>query len=135
MAWVILVTASVPDLSTSGTSSAAGVKQLRVQAYLNSFLLLQDFPATDAGLAAAERAADAGAPERQQERHTLAGFLPEGLRTALGLSMGQPVGSLKPAADKAHLDAALPVAPAPAAITVAPAAVPSMPAGAGLEPL
>ena len=87
--------------------------------------LLQEVPANGAGLAAAERAADAGACERQQERKNLAGFLPEGLRTALGLSVGQPVGSLKPSTDKTHLDGA--------AITVAPAAVPAMPAGAGLE--
>ena len=91
----------------------------------NSFVLMQEVLANDAGLAAAERAADVGTSERQQERKNLAGFLPEGLRTALGLSVGQPVGSLKPSTDKAHLDAA--------AITVAPAAVPTMPAGARLE--
>ena len=86
---------------------------------------MQEVLANDAGLAAAERAEKVGASERQQERKNLAGFLPEGLRTALGLSMGQPVGSLKPSTDNTHLDGA--------AITVAPAAMPAMPAGAGLE--
>ena len=133
MAWVLLSIAVSPETAHSWCKHCSRGKVLRIEALLSAFVLLQEFAATDAGLAVAEQAADAGAVERQQECKTLAGSLPEGLRTALGLSMGQPVGSLKPSTDKAHLDAALPVAPAPSTITVAPAAAPSMPAGARLE--
>ena len=135
MAWVLLSTAFSPETAHSWRKHCSREELLRIEALLNTFILLQELAATDAGLAMAEQAADAGASERQQERKTLAGSLPEGLRTALGLSMGQPVGSLKPSTDKAHLDAALPVAPAPATITVAPATVPSVPAGASFEVL
>ena len=121
MAWDFLLTNSVLWKLLDSWS------ELCSRGWENTFVTMQDVPTNDAGLAAAERPADAGACERQQERKNLADFLPEGLRTALGLSVGQPVGSLKPSTDKAHLDCA--------AITVAPAAVPSMPAGAGLKPL
>ncbi len=47
-----------------------------------------------------DKAAEGGLPERAQEHKTLAGSLPQGLRTALGLSMGQPVGHLKPSMEK-----------------------------------
>lgn len=87
--------------------------------------LLQEAGAMDVK---GERAAEAGASERQQELKTLAGVLPEGLRTALGLSMGQPVGHLKSSLDKGQLEPGLPAAQ-PAAVTAVPAAVPAMTLG------
>lgn len=62
-------------------------------------------------------------PERPQERKTLAGALPEGLRTALGLSAGQPVGQLQSAMEKGQMDTGL-LAATPATVVVATANVP-----------
>ena len=85
-----------------------------------------------AGLAAPaqlDRAAEKGFPERPRERKTLGGVLPEGLRTALGLSVGQPVGQLRSAMEKGQMETGLPAA-TPVTVAVATATVPTVPAGA-----
>ena len=79
--------------------------------------------------AQAERAAEKGLPERPQERKTLGGALPEGLRTALGLSAGQPVGQLQSAMEKGQLETGLPTT-TPATVAVATVTVPAVLPGA-----
>ena len=81
--------------------------------------------------AQADKALEKALPERPQERKTLGGALPEGLRTALGLSAGQPVGQLQSAMEKGQLETGLPVA-TPATVAVATATVPTVLAGAAL---
>jgi len=94
-------------------------------------LVLQEAPTKGTLVAPVQKdkAAEGGLPERAQEHKTLAGSLPQGLRTALGLSMGQPVGHLKPSMEKGQLDIGLPAA-SPATVAVATAAVPGVLTGA-----
>ena len=75
--------------------------------------------------------AEKGLPERPQERKTIGGALPEGLRTALGLSAGQPVGQLQSAMEKGQLETGLPAA-TPATVAVATVTVPTVLPGAAL---
>lgn len=95
---------------------------------------MQQEPLAKTGLAApaqTDRAAEKGLPERPQQRKTLGGVLPEGLRTALGLSLGQPVGQLRSAMEKGQMETGLPTATLPT-VAVATATVPAVPAGANL---
>lgn len=73
------------------------------------------------GDAAQEKAFLSAQVAAKQERHVLAGALPEGLRTALGLSMGEPVGQLPRKGSQVDLQA-----PAPAAAAAAAGAAPSL---------
>ena len=96
--------------------------------------VLQEAPSKGTPVAPVQKdkAVEGGLPETAQEHKTLAGSLPQGLRTALGLSMGQPVGHLKPSMEKGQLDVGLPAA-SPATVTVATAAVPGVSTGADLS--
>ena len=96
-------------------------------------IVVQEAP-SKAGLGPAaqmERAAEKGLPERPQERMTLGGALPEGLRTALGLSAGEPVGQLQSVMEKGQRGTGL-LAAASATMAVATATVPTALAGAKL---
>ena len=118
--------------SATASSEALGVQAVN---YLAGDVLAGGDAAQDAEAMAAQLVA-------KEERQVLAGSLPEGLRTALGLSMGQPVG--QPLRKGSHIDVPHPRADAaPAAVAAEAAAGPpsllsqaeAVAAAAGLPPL
>lgn len=118
--------------SATASSEALGVQAVNY--------LAGDAPA--GGDAAQDAEAMAAQLVAKEERQVLAGSLPEGLRTALGLSMGQPVG--QPLRKGSHIDVPHPRADAaPAAVAAEAAAGPpsllsqaeAVAAAAGLPPL
>ncbi|BDA42869.1 probable Squamosa promoter-binding-like protein 7 at N-terminal half [Coccomyxa sp. Obi] len=82
---------AMPAVKAAAPAAAAAAAALSTQtvAYLDGGA--QAGQASGDAAAAAEAALPAQLAAKQ-ERHLLAASLPEGLRTALGLSMGQPVG-------------------------------------------
>ena len=108
--------AAEPVKAAGPAAAAAAALSMQTVAYA-------DGGAQDAGHASGEGApADAALPAQlaaKQERQLLAASLPEGLRTALGLSMGQPVG--QPQRKGTQVDVQPVSADAPASETPGPA--------------